>query len=748
MIDLGRSPLHSEGVTVFPDHADPALFYYLPDSPRLGMRADGLPELSLLKYRFDPAMHKELGAGMLAFTVDLGVNEAVLDRVRGRLRNRFALDRPATLSAVTADGGRCEVVIIDRVSEGGGTAPSSAGGGGTPASNGESGLVERILGAASPSLYGNNAAAFMAVLSAEGVALIEQALLKGGLPVGVVYALEVTALRPAMRAQITARWQDVYDYYENRLHGGKLLLATDIGTTVQDLVHSEALSVTVDDFLLPDQKDDTYQRAVDQMQTYVIDQFFKPTLAQAPPPPDSSGDGLATIGNAIKDIAGFFSITYTLREIKRSELKTLVYQLNVASAERLTLAPQGTFPMLLAPGAGGAAIDASKLITEVAPAASEQMDFDIGAAIGLDAEEIDHLEVFLHYGERNETAVLDGTTPRRAVTFWYQQEQGLAIHYRYEVHFKPGAGNTQDVLKSVDVAIEDRVVRINPRELYQHIVLRTVAEGVPFERFPTVIVDLKANDAAAGWSANQTLQLDAAHTEASWTVRSALDAQVRFQRRLRYVDQQGVETVFDWDYAEPGILIVGNPYPEVLDVQIVGSARFDTEVRRLIVELRLKSKPDQVVTKLLTKDQPFATWSVPLENREERAYEYRVTIHTARNEVREGQWLPGADGTLVVGEGIARLRQVQLIFVGRQLKELQLLGVKVRFAFDDADAGLHAEDEMLVQDASKPLNWSYPVADPARESFIYQLSLIHADGRIEQKDPVTTADLLVICPLT
>ena len=42
----------------------------------------------------------------------------------------------------------------------------------------------------------------------------------------------------------------------------------------------------------------------------------------------------------------------------------------------------------------------------------------------------------------------------------------------------------------------------------------------------------------------------------------------------------------EWDDAEPGVLVVGDPLPEVVDVQILGSARFGTEVRRLIVELR------------------------------------------------------------------------------------------------------------------------------------------------------------------
>ena len=55
MIDLGRAPFHAEGVTLFPDHAEPGRFHYLPDGPRLRFSSpegdrEGEPELSLLKY--------------------------------------------------------------------------------------------------------------------------------------------------------------------------------------------------------------------------------------------------------------------------------------------------------------------------------------------------------------------------------------------------------------------------------------------------------------------------------------------------------------------------------------------------------------------------------------------------------------------------------------------------------------------------------------------------------------------------
>jgi hypothetical protein len=90
---------------------------------------------------------------------------------------------------------------------------------------------------------------------------------------------------------------------------------------------------------------------------------------------------------------------------------------------------------------------------------------------------------------------------------------------------------------------------------------------------------------------------------------------------------------------------------------------------------------------------------------------------------------------------------VTVMFVGRTLRQLDLLGIKVRFAYDDANAELHAEDEVMVTDTGKPLAWSYPIADLGRPAYSYQLTLVHSDGRSEVRDPVTASDLLLIVPL-
>lgn len=726
MIDLGRGPLHALGVSVFPDHADPARFHFLPDAPQLCYRPDGTPELSLLKYQLDPALHEAIGAGLLSLTVSLAVSDDVQDQLRKKLARQFSLDRPAQLSPVTVEDGSCDIVVIDKPSD--------------------TGLVQRVLGGGTPSLYGDEACTFMVVLAADGVSLVESALKRGGLPVGVVYRLSVLGLRPALRARITARWQDIYHYYDNRLHGGKLLLAVEIGATIEDLIHSEAITIVVDQLLPPDQQDPTYQRAIDQVQRYVLEQFFKPTLGQQPPPADSSTGALATIGNAIKDFAGFFSLTYSLVDLNRDELKTMTYDLAVAQAEMLTLAPQGTFTALAAPP-GAPPLDVGTLITTVAASPSDEMDFDVGAAIDLAAEQIDHVEVLLAYGMHSADLLLDGAAPRKPVRFFREQALGSSVTYHYEVNFQPGAG-LSGTLRSKDVTTDSRVLRINPRELYQRIAVTAVAQGVPFDRFPQVIVDVQVPDPTGGALTTETLQLDATHGEVGFVVRAPLGVRLPLQRRIRYVDTRGVETVVDWDSFDAGTLVVGDPFPEVLIVQILGSARFGTVVTRLVVELRPSAHPEKVTTEMLTQAQPSATWSLALADRTDPSYEYRVTVQTARGEVQQGQWLAGAGGTLIVGEGIARLRQVTLMFVGRSIQDLGLLGIKVRFAYDDAASNLHAEDEFMVRDTTKPVGWSYPIADLTRQAYTYQVSLVHADGSIEARDPVAASDLLLIVPLT
>jgi hypothetical protein len=732
MIDLGRAPLHAEGVTLFFDHADAFRFHFLPDSPRLRLRENGEPELTLLKYRLDPALHRLLGAGLLSLTVDLFVDDDRLKRLARKLAGRLGLEQTPVLAPVAAESGSCELVLIDR-SSAGAESPDSPS------------LVARIFGAASPSLYGTNAATFHAVLDAEGASLVEGALRGGGLPVGVVYALKTSGIRPALRAEIVARWRDAYEFLDQRLHGGKLLLAVDIGPTMEDLVRAEHIQINIDEMVPEAERQETYRQALDHVVRYVIEEFFQPTLGQAPPAPDSEAEGLAAVGMAIKDVFGFFSLTMSLRRVKRDELKTFRYHLGVSRAEYLTLAPQGTFGVLLGPALSASTIN--KLIIEVPPSASPEMQFDFASLVDLAASEIEHVEITVKYGARTESLMLDAVHPNRTLTLFFLRDAGAAIRYSYEVHFKADLAGTLGILRSDEVITERRAIRLNPRELYQEITVRFAAKGIPFEKYPVVLIDVRARRVDDGATEQELLELTAQQMEATYTVLAAPKKRVLLERRVRYVTTLGTTVEDDWEDIDPGTLIVGDPLPTLLVLPILGSARFGTEVRRLIVEVRPTGNPEQTATFLLTAENPAATWSYQAPEGAPVEYEFRVTVHTMLNEVREGNWQPGPRGKLVVGEGFTRLRQIQLLLLGKTLRDLNALALKVQFRFDDPVADLHAEQEMLIQDTAQPVKWAYPVADTDRQKYTYQLTIFKLDGTADARPPVTTADLLAVQPL-
>lgn len=759
MIDLGRPAFHAEGVTFFADHASATTLHYLPDRPRLRTREDGTPELSLLKYRLDPALHEVLGGGVLALTVDLFVDETHLQRLRARAARALGLPSASDvqLVPVSADQGHCELILLDRATRdetprpadtGGATPAEGSGPAGPPATPAPatSDLVERVLGATQPALFGSNAATFFATLSPEGATLVERAIREGGMPAGVVYQLKTTGLRPALKAEVTARWHDVYKFFEDRFHGGKLLLAVDIGPTVERLAREELISVKIDELVPQDERPAVYQQVLDQVQRYVLEELFKPTLGQAPPAEDAEASALATIGTAIKDIFGFFSFTFSLRQIKRDELKTLTYHLQAARAERLTLAPQGTLSVLLPEGLERATLD--RMISEVEPGPERDLTFQFHCTTDFAREGIDRIDVSATYAARLQAFTLQAASADHTIVFPREEQAGDAVSVRYSVHFLPGGAGLQGPLERTGFTTTDRIIVLDPHELYGSATYTLVVMGVPADGYPAVIADLEVRDLDANRTDTTTLRLDATHAESAYTLRVARGARLLARRRLRYIDTQGQETLLDWTDIDPGIVIVGDPLPAQIMLPILASARFGAVVRRLVLELKPMADPAAVATRILTADQPAATWSWAAPRGADRSYEYRVTVHTMLSEVREGQWLPGPPDKLIVGEGIARLRQVEMIFAGKSIADAGYLAAKARFTHQGTALTGVDEQEILIQDTRQPVKWAYPVSSEEDAAYSYQLTFIRTDGSKDERPPVTTTDLLVIVPIT
>ncbi|WP_370942047.1 hypothetical protein AB5J62_23360 [Amycolatopsis sp. cg5] len=395
------------GLMLFRDHADPDLFFYAPERPRLALN-EGVPEFQLLIYRRDitdnPNLSDEdkqrLGGGFLAFTVDLGVTDAQLKEVKKQLA--VFSGGNVKLTPIPFTDGTVRLSITKDLADAPGATPEV-----------QRGLefFEEVFESGKPSLIGFNRATFGVVLSHEGALLMEAALRSGISPIGVIYDLEYLGLRPAFDVKIHADYKRIYTHLETQFGVkagvGLISAGVDIDLAWQNLRDQGHIKVDVvnftDDADLRKQAD----AAFDWFKTELLKDFFKSSLeppafmkasqgagalsalqsmltpltqvqqgplipgygqpttqapTPAPPPTDAKSNnpsaakenaaanppGPAPAGQGAANKLGFgLQVGFSLKHYRQEELKERDFEYSMQSAVKRDAAPQGLFSTLV-----------------------------------------------------------------------------------------------------------------------------------------------------------------------------------------------------------------------------------------------------------------------------------------------------------------------------------------------------------------------------------------------------------------
>lgn len=312
------SALEIEGLVVFRDFNDPARFYYMPRSPRLV--TEGGPQFQLLIYRRDITDNPDFaagdrpGGGFLTMTVNLAVSKATRDAVEAALASFAPAGSTIALVPVPFENGSVRVSALG-VSVGG--APALEGGASAEDGNAavaERGprFVERILGAARPSLYGDNTAVFTIELSHEGAILMRASLEDNGASqVAVIYDLEYKGLLPAYEAKIVIETKQCYDYLRSRFTLNTLWFKSDIDAEVEKLRKEQRIKIEDVDYLGLDpakaaERATRLEALAKELATWT---FFKPGLTPGKVLADDRGNLTVydATADATKNEAGFTS---------------------------------------------------------------------------------------------------------------------------------------------------------------------------------------------------------------------------------------------------------------------------------------------------------------------------------------------------------------------------------------------------------------------------------------------------------
>ena len=267
MLDSSRT-LIVEGITIFSDHADPEQFWYLPGPVQLGRRRDGQAALTFIKYKPAAVEAGVKGGGFLTFETDLRLDPQTERRIRSRLASLTG-GRPR-LAPAPFDEGTVQCIALNVQGSGGTVA--------TPAGPGTFNAVETILGATMPSLHGHNTAAFSLTLSQEGVTILEQAFEQETMPVGVLYDLTYTGLRPALNVRITIDYERVYNHFSAAVEGQIYFLRGSIEAGLEFLKQTGAIKIEVKDFTGGEEQQERERWALDFLTEHLLSDWFEPTL--------------------------------------------------------------------------------------------------------------------------------------------------------------------------------------------------------------------------------------------------------------------------------------------------------------------------------------------------------------------------------------------------------------------------------------------------------------------------------------
>ncbi|MBA3812102.1 MAG: hypothetical protein H0X27_10780, partial [Caulobacteraceae bacterium] len=271
MLLLSTRSITVDGVTVFPDHADANQFWYLPAPVTLAkMPGSEEPQFLLIMYAPDVVSSGVKGVGFLNVTLALTLSDDTRQELVGQIRNQFPGVSQPRLAPVPFDEGTVQIVTLDMQGSGGATSTAPPGG---------FQAVEHILGAVSPELFGDNNALFALTLSEDGASILEAAFENGMAPVGGIYNLKFTGVRPALDVKITADLKRCYDSFSIGFDVKAYWVSAGIDATFEKLRQDGALKVEVVNLAGDAENLQAEQQAIALFKDQILSTWFTPSLS-------------------------------------------------------------------------------------------------------------------------------------------------------------------------------------------------------------------------------------------------------------------------------------------------------------------------------------------------------------------------------------------------------------------------------------------------------------------------------------
>jgi hypothetical protein len=660
MLTLGKAAITVDGITVFADHRDKNQFWYLPGPVGLARnREDNRRMLSLIKYRNIPTERGDLGGGFMTFETNLRLPDETESKILSELAE-VAPDEPR-LAAVPFEGGTVECVALDLQGSGGME--------GEPPEEGGFRMVEQILGTSTPSLFGDSSAIFSLTLSQEGATLLEEAMRGGASPVGVIYHLKFTAVRPNLHVHIKANWERIYKHFGGEVEGNIYFVQGAIAGGFEELRENRAIEVEVVDFTNEEDRAQKEEQAMEFFKTTLMQKLFEPKLALGQMQHEAKTSDLARTASDLAAAAekakesAKMGIAFKLKALRQEERRTATYEYNRSDAVTREYAPQAFIGLL--------AQDLEDLDSHIVVA-----DLDDPFFKTLDIEVLPPPISFADYGLASAHVSINYPDPqdpskhqsadvlfesdqqgRERCQFFLNSNFDLGYDYSVKYVFRTGSGweGEEHAYQIPAQHTDDRRLQLNLSKDVGFLPISVEPNNIDSEVVESVEVHLRY-ESPTGWSREKTFIIKPADQPQEWKLRLSDPNHRTYSYRYIYHLPSGDTWETEWQEREASSLLVNDPFDWQLHIEIIPAVDAE-KVRMAFVDL-IYEDPDNGVhheqsVRLMQDDLkqglPHDIF-LALEDRTERAFQYRVTLLGTDNQPHQGELVTTTEPRIFVTE--------------------------------------------------------------------------------------------------
>jgi hypothetical protein len=753
MLTLTNS-LNIEGYTVFQDDGNGFLgihspgteqklrFYVLPEDPGIAKDANGQPIFSLIVYRHDEERlaadntSKDVGGGILTFTVELGVPEAKFRLIKNKLRAR-AFGADASDPSLDLD-----VTLVPFLDG----SVSVAVAGETGLEGAEAEFVKGAVGTGKVSGIGANRKAVMVKLTQAGAALMSQLESIRTLPINVQYDLT----------------------FEHRLLGVTMRVWCDINssyTLIQTVVHN------TDDY------DDGYlgmsenHVRVDKI-TSVTETLTRNKTAGVEVIPATSEVEPETLASLEKfgfdmlnkEIEKALQASPPPAEIDRTYLES--YISNFDNNFNFTLDRYMVLVRNFRPSANVSNVFRDGQFEDMVAFIDLRTDFftflKIPVRVNADFTKLplDSVTVTITYARQR-----FGGGGREVVTESFNFLNGSTIQtflayantladltYEWEatVHYK----GSSEIYKFGEKRAKDEFLVIDVGTL--GMIQVDLGLGlVNLDSFPTAKVSFRYHSTALGFTLERDFRLNKNEESAFWTEAVHETPKNGYEYKVDWLRKDGDILPGEWTRSTSTRLRIDAPVVDQLKVVVICSGNFkegSDPIGQVAVSLVYRDPENEYTEEgqlVFTDDKQQQPWNVDLRNSQLRDYQYKYSIVYKDGLVRQvpenDGWLKGEPGFITVGEKY--LLRVDVL-PALQTYPDQAKIVQVDFTYTDPANNINERDSFIFTQADNvKKTWRVRGVSGGPKLYTYQISYFSTSGSVIALPPVTQeAEALVLPP--